>query len=89
MLRLRNSKGSTRLSTRPQQNIMRLLLLVVFTGAAMGQVLYGSLTGTVSDSSGAVVSSVKVEATFHYRAHGHRKKQSDLPVTLRLSSDAS
>jgi hypothetical protein len=39
-----------------------LLCAVAFTGPAHGQVLYGTLTGNVADSSGGAVPNAKVEA---------------------------
>ncbi|MBS1786230.1 MAG: TonB-dependent receptor [Acidobacteria bacterium] len=39
-----------------------LLLVFARTGAANAQVLYGSLTGNVTDPSGAIISGAKVEA---------------------------
>ncbi|MGH9767481.1 MAG: carboxypeptidase-like regulatory domain-containing protein, partial [Blastocatellia bacterium] len=38
------------------------LMLLAMTSAAYAQVLYGSLTGNVTDPSGAVVVGAKVEA---------------------------
>lgn len=38
------------------------MAILLFAGAAMGQILYGSLTGTVSDPSGAPVPGAKVQA---------------------------
>src|SRR5215204_6586524 len=42
-----------------------LMLLMIFTMSlvALGQVLYGSLVGTVTDPNGAAVTNAKVEAT--------------------------
>ena len=37
-----------------QRNLMALVFLVGFPSLAAAQVLYGSLTGTVQDSVGAV-----------------------------------
>lgn len=42
--------------------VASFLSLFLFPGAAKAQVLYGSLTGTVSDPSGAAVSGAKAEA---------------------------
>jgi Carboxypeptidase regulatory-like domain/TonB dependent receptor len=39
------------------------LLLLVAAGSAHAQVLYGSITGTVTDSSGAVIPNVKINIT--------------------------
>jgi len=89
MLRLLNGNGSTRFSTSLQQNIICLSLLVVFTGAARGQVLYGPLTGTVSDSSGARGEQCQSRSYLARPGARTQEKQSNLPVTLRLGSEAS
>jgi hypothetical protein len=47
---------------RPSRRVSALLVaLAFFAGAGRGQVLYGSLTGNVTDASGAAVPAVKVE----------------------------
>ncbi len=40
-----------------------LLLTIALSMPGYGQVLYGSLTGTVSDPSGAAISGAKIQAT--------------------------
>src|SRR3954463_12860063 len=52
-------KGGARLII----STMLLLLFCLFAVTGQAQVLYGSLTGTVTDSSGAAVSGAKVDAT--------------------------
>jgi len=42
--------------------VAAVVAMTVFTGPASAQVLYGSLTGNVTDASGAAVPNVKVEA---------------------------
>src|ERR1700722_19693414 len=56
--------GVSMLTTRALGLISLLILSVaVLAPAAYSQVLYGSLTGSVTDSSGAGVPAAKVEAT--------------------------
>ena len=42
--------------------LLPLAIGTAFTGFAYGQVLYGSLTGNLTDASGAAIPNVKVEA---------------------------
>jgi Carboxypeptidase regulatory-like domain/TonB dependent receptor len=49
-------------SAMKAQFLIVVLLLVGMAGATKAQVLYGSLTGNVSDQAGAVVAGAKVEA---------------------------
>ena len=51
-------------STTPKQNQVLLIALLFFLapGIVLAQVLYGSLTGTVTDPSGAVLSGAHVTA---------------------------
>src|SRR3954470_20819803 len=51
-------KGGARLII----STMLLLLFCLFAVTGQAQVLYGSLTGTVTDSSGAAVAGAKVDA---------------------------
>jgi hypothetical protein len=54
-------------STRQQLSLGGMILFVLCTCAlpAHAQVLYGSLTGNVTDASGAVVSGAKVTVLVH------------------------
>jgi Carboxypeptidase regulatory-like domain len=54
--------GSRLYSASLQQSITLAAISCLLSGAAIGQVLYGSLTGNVSDPSGASVVGAKVTA---------------------------
>src|SRR6266404_9631197 len=63
MLKHRSAVEAHNSSPTQLNTIIGLLLLaLVCTVTAYGQVLYGSLTGTVEDSSGAAVTGAKVVA---------------------------
>lgn len=47
---------------RPSRFLCSLVLLLVSAFSSPAQVLYGSLTGTVTDASGAAVPNAKIEA---------------------------
>ncbi len=61
MTKLTNSKKRSRLT--PQTTLaFCIILLILMSNLADAQVLYGNLTGTVIDKSGATVPNAKVEA---------------------------
>src|SRR6266487_2710373 len=54
--------GSCQFSTSLKQITLTILLGCLLTGAALAQVLYGTLTGNVTDPSGAAVAGARVTA---------------------------
>lgn len=61
--RAENDRRAYGVSATAMRMAVAVLMLFVGMGAARAQVLYGSLTGTISDKSGAVVSNASVTAT--------------------------
>ena len=61
--RPRNFFGSIRILTRAARLVALVGVVLLFSLSASAQILYGSLTGTVTDTSGAVVPNVAVMIT--------------------------